>query len=284
MFFRNPFEGNLYIVWGARTESYALMLSKAITQVGGHVLHATRSVSTHERVHAKSLTEEEQEQISCLEFPIMDCDVTSQESVKNFFEFVESIHYPLGGLALTFAGMHGHLIHGGISTQGRGGQDLGPKLLDSLNTNVLGIIRVIDYAESLTKWAPRAGIVTFGFDHTRVYPGYDVMGINKSAAVGTMRSLVPRISDWDHYTVINCLETGPVHTVSSSQLPDQELLLELWAEQAPLGWTDESARAAIVEHSLFLLSGPLGYTGKVHVVDGGRAGIGAHKPKSFVAS
>jgi enoyl ACP reductase len=115
-------------------------------------------------------------------------------------------------------------------------------------------------------------IVGIDFDNTVAWPGYDWMGVAKSALESTARYLARDLGP-DGIRV-NLVAAGPVRTVAAKSIPAFSTFENVWDDRAPLGWsvTDPVpvARACVALLSDWF---PM-TTGEIVHVDGGFHAMG----------
>jgi enoyl ACP reductase len=115
-------------------------------------------------------------------------------------------------------------------------------------------------------------IVGIDFDNTVAWPGYDWMGVAKSALESTARYLARDLGP-DGIRV-NLVAAGPVRTVAAKSIPAFATFENVWDDRAPLGWsvTDPVpvARACVALLSDWF---PM-TTGEIVHVDGGFHAMG----------
>jgi meromycolic acid enoyl-[acyl-carrier-protein] reductase len=124
----------------------------------------------------------------------------------------------------------------------------------------------------LFKTAGGGSIVGLDFDNTVAWPGYDWMGVAKSAFESTARYLARDLGP-DRVRV-NLVAAGPIRTIAARSIPGIQQFEDVWAERAPLGW-DTSGSSAVAKACVALLSDlfPL-TTGEMVHVDGGYHAMG----------
>ena len=115
-------------------------------------------------------------------------------------------------------------------------------------------------------------IVGIDFDNTVAWPGYDWMGVAKSALESTARYLARDLGP--EGIRVNLVAAGPVRTVAAKSIPAFATFEDVWDERAPLGWsvTDPVpvARACVALLSDWF---PM-TTGEIIHVDGGFHAMG----------
>ena len=122
----------------------------------------------------------------------------------------------------------------------------------------------------------RAGggaLVSLDFDNSVAWPGYDWMGVSKSA-LGSVTRYLARYLGEDNIRV-NLVSAGPVNTIAAKSIPGFEQYENLWEVRAPLGW-DPRDPDPVAKMSCVLLSDfALATSGEIVHVDGGFHAIAA---------
>jgi enoyl-[acyl-carrier protein] reductase I len=115
-------------------------------------------------------------------------------------------------------------------------------------------------------------VVGIDFDNTVAWPGYDWMGVAKSAFESTARYLARDLGP-DRIRV-NLVAAGPVRTVAAKSIPAFATFEDVWDGRAPLGW-DVNDREPVARACVALLSDwfPM-TTGEMVHVDGGFHAMG----------
>ena len=116
-------------------------------------------------------------------------------------------------------------------------------------------------------------LVTLDFDNTQAWPGYDWMGVAKSALQSVTRYLARDLGG-DNIRV-NAVSAGPLGTVAAKSIPGFDKFEDVWAERSPLAWnvSDPDPVARMV--CLLLSDWALMTSGEVVHVDGGFHAIAA---------
>lgn len=124
----------------------------------------------------------------------------------------------------------------------------------------------------LFKSAGGGAVVALDFDATVAWPGYDWMGVAKSALESTARYLA---RDLGQYKVrVNLVASGPVSTVAARSIPGISRFEEVWGERAPLGWNIKDS-SAVAKACVALMSDLFpATTGEMVHVDGGFHAMG----------
>lgn len=125
----------------------------------------------------------------------------------------------------------------------------------------------------LMKKAGGGSLVTLDFDNTQAWPGYDWMGVAKSALQSVTRYLARDLGA-DGIRV-NAVSAGPLTTVAAKSIPGFSQFDDVWGERAPLGW-DAGDPTAVAKMVAVLLSDWAPATsGEIVHVDGGFHAIAA---------
>lgn len=122
-------------------------------------------------------------------------------------------------------------------------------------------------APALARAGHGGSIVAMTVDTARALPGYDWMGVYKTA----MKSITQYLALYlgSSGIRVNLVAAGPVETVSARGVSNFDHLADHYERWAPLGW-DRSDPARVVGAVLFLLSDLARYTtGEVVHADGG---------------
>jgi enoyl-[acyl-carrier protein] reductase I len=125
----------------------------------------------------------------------------------------------------------------------------------------------------LMKAAGSGSLVAMDFDNTQAWPGYDWMGVAKSALQSVTRYLARDLGK--HNIRVNAVSAGPLGTVAAKSIPGFEKFDEVWADRSPLVW-DASNPDPVARMVCVLLSdwAPM-TTGEIVHVDGGFHAIAA---------
>lgn len=110
-------------------------------------------------------------------------------------------------------------------------------------------------------------VVGLDFDNSVAWPGYDWMGVSKSALQSVNRYLARYLGDEN--IRVNLVSAGPLGTVAAKSIPGFTQYENLWAVRAPLGW-DPRDPDPVAKMSCVLMSDfALATSGEIIHVDGG---------------
>ncbi|MGW5876534.1 enoyl-ACP reductase FabI [Nocardiopsis terrae] len=127
----------------------------------------------------------------------------------------------------------------------------------------------------LPLFRPQGSVVGLDFDATRVWSGYDWMGVAKAGLEACSRYLASYLGPRGIRS--NLVASGPLRTVAATNIEDRGAAAEFaekWDAQAPLGW-DTADAEPVARACVVLLSDLLpATTGHILHVDGGAHMIG----------
>lgn len=190
---------------------------------------------------------------------IYPCDISSDEEIDRLTAALKSEPGRLHGIVHAIAHAKREDITNQFVDTSRDG------FIHALNISAYSLVAVSRMARDLM---PDGGsILTLTYmGSEKVFPGYNVMGVAKSALEASVRYLA---SDLGPLGIrVNALSAGPIKTISSKAIQDFSKILVASEEKAPLrrGIDQDELGAA----ALFLLSGLSGgITGEIMHVDCG---------------
>jgi len=189
-----------------------------------------------------------------------ECDVTSEDAVKAFFDAVRE---EFGGLD--------YLVHS-VAFAKR--EELGGSFVDTSpdgwamaqDVSAYSLVRLCRHAAPLMEGRNGSVVALTYLGSERVVPNYNVMGVAKASLESAMRYLA---SDLGPRGIrVNAISAGPIRTVSASGVSDFKSMLTFVADKSPLrrNVTIEDVGKA----ARFLLSeDAAGVTGQILFVDSG---------------
>lgn len=125
----------------------------------------------------------------------------------------------------------------------------------------------------LLETAGGGSLVTLDFDNRQAWPGYDWMGVAKSALQSVTRYLARDLGA--SRIRVNAVSAGPLGTVAAKSIPGFDNFDRVWNARAPLGW-DPSNPDPVARMICVLLSDWAPMTsGEIVHVDGGFHAIAA---------
>lgn len=117
-------------------------------------------------------------------------------------------------------------------------------------------------------------VVGLDFDASVAWPGYDWMGVAKSAYESLTRYLARDLGPFN--VRVNLVAAGPIRTVAAKSIPAFSRFEDAWNARAPLGWDVSGDGDAVARACVALLSDWFPRTtGEIVHVDGGFHAVGA---------
>ncbi len=125
----------------------------------------------------------------------------------------------------------------------------------------------------LMEAAGGGSLVAMDFDNTQAWPGYDWMGVAKSALQSVTRYLARDLGPKG--VRVNAVSAGPLATVAAKSIPGFSQFQDIWGHRAPLGW-DQADPEPVAKMICVLLSDWAPATsGEIVHVDGGFHAVAA---------
>ena len=196
---------------------------------------------------------------------LVECDVTQEDGVKRVYEEAGN---RLGGLDIvvhSVAYAERGDLGGDFSTTNREG------FRTAMEASAYSLMPVVRLAAPLMG-ETGGSVVTMTFDaSTRVYPGYNIMGVAKAALENEVRQLA---SEYGPKNVrVNAVSAGPLATLAARSIPGYNVMRQAYADRSPLG--RNVTHEEVANTALFLCSDlASGITGAVIPVDAGYSVMG----------
>ncbi|BAK81689.1 enoyl-ACP reductase FabI [Candidatus Arthromitus sp. SFB-rat-Yit] len=190
---------------------------------------------------------------------IVECDVTSDESIRNCFKTISEKVGVIHGIVHSIAFANKDELKGEYLNTTREG------FLIAQNVSAYSLTGVIKEAEQyMTEGGSIVTLTYYGSE--KVVPNYNVMGVAKASLDMSVKYLA---NDLGRKNIrINAISAGPIKTLSAKGVSDFNLILDEIEKQSPLRrLTDPSE---VGDTALFLISDlSRGITGEIIHVDSG---------------
>lgn len=191
------------------------------------------------------------------------CDVTQPEEVEALFADIDD----LGGVVHSVAYANPRTCLGEPFDASAIAD-----IQQSYHISSLSLATVARFA--VPRMRQGGGIVALTFDSQHAYPLYNWMGVHKAALDAVVRALA-RNYGRDGIRV-NAVASGPVQTKAAGGIPGFDTLIRHWQAKSPLYWDPETAKSAVADAAVFLLSPAARLiSGQILPVDGGVSAMGA---------
>ncbi len=197
---------------------------------------------------------------------ILPCDVTDDEQMDAVYREISA---RFGGLDF--------LVHGAAFADR---EDLARPFYETsregfrkaLDISAYSLVALTRRAVPLMESRGGGSILTLSYlGSTRVFQGYNVMGVAKAALESSVRYLAAELGPKS--IRVNAISAGPIRTLAASGITGFSTILQTYRDRAPLRRTVETDEVA--DAAIFLL-GPAGraVTAEVLMVDGGFHAMG----------
>lgn len=211
---------------------------------------------------SQRLEENVRELAEKLENPlVLPCDVGSDDQIA---ALASSLDREFGGLDFL---VHGAAFAPSSALENPFVQTTREDFRIALDVSTYSLIAIARAVQPLMEKRGGGSILTLTYlGGTRVFQGYNVMGVAKAGLETTVRYLA---SDLGPQKIrVNAISAGPIKTLAAAGISGFSTILQVYRERAPLRKNVELGEVA--DAAMFLL-GPesRGITGEVLMVDGG---------------
>lgn len=211
---------------------------------------------------SQRLEENVRELAEKLENPlVLPCDVGSDDQIA---ALASSLDREFGGLDFL---VHGAAFAPSSALDNPFVQTSREDFRIALDVSTYSLIAIARAIQPLMEKRGGGSILTLTYlGGTRVFQGYNVMGVAKAGLETTVRYLA---SDLGPQKIrVNAISAGPIKTLAAAGISGFSTILQVYRDRAPLRKNVELAEVA--DAAMFLL-GPesRGITGEVMMVDGG---------------
>lgn len=204
---------------------------------------------------------------------IMECDVTSDDHIKNVFDEYAKIYDSLDFVIHAVAFANREDLQGNFSDISKAGWDL------ALGVSAYSLIPMAKYSKPLMKEGSTITALTY-LGSVKAVANYNMMGVAKAALESSVRYLALEMGEVG--IRVNALSAGPVRTLAAKGIGGFDVMLKVAAKKAPL---QRNVSLEDVGKSGLYLASDLssGVTGEVHYVDCGQNTVAMCKADAVLA-
>jgi enoyl-[acyl-carrier protein] reductase I len=249
----NTLAGKVAIVFGvANRRSIAWAIAETWAQAGAKVILSYQGERLEANVRELAASIDSDPWVA-------PCDVSSDEQIHGFFEYVRSKTPHVDMLLHSVAYAPREALDGQFVDTSREAFHI------AMDVSVYSLVALAREAAPL--FVNGGSIVTMSFyGAQKVFPHYNVMGVAKAALESTVRYLAYDLGPRN--VRVNAISAGPVNTVAARGISGFTEMLSRYAELAPLGRSCNQEE--IASTALFLASDwASAITGQTIYVDGG---------------
>jgi enoyl-[acyl-carrier protein] reductase I len=203
------------------------------------------------------------------EAPTVECDVSSDESLRRLNDWIEADFGKLDALVHSIAFANKEDLAGKVFDTSRPGFSL------ALDVSAYSLIALVGaLRESFREGASIMALTYLGA--TQIVPNYNLMGIAKAALEASIRYLAFDLGE--RKIRVNAISAGPIKTASSRQVGGFSRILDVVPKVAPL---HRNVTAEDVGNVAVFLASDLAsaVTAEVHFVDAGYHAMGMWPPQ-----
>jgi enoyl-[acyl-carrier protein] reductase I len=246
-------EGKVGLVFGvANKRSIAWAIAQAWHEAGAKLIFNYQGERVKENVEELVATFGQ-------DVAIAPCDVSSDEEIQSFFEFVRTKTDRVDMMLHSVAFAPKEALAGRFSETTR---EAFRTALDISAYSLVALTR--ETAPLMTQGGSVVTMTYYGSE--KVIPNYNVMGVAKAALEAEARYLAVDLGKQN--IRVNCISAGATNTLAARGIGNFSLMLQQAKERAPLAWTGEAS--ALAGTGLYLASDASQFvTGQVIYVDGG---------------
>ena len=251
-------DGKRILITGVLTrESIAFAIAKQAQEYGAEIILTSFG-------RQRRLTERTAKRLGNPE--ILDLDVTNDE---DFHRLADELMERWGSLD----GVVHSIAHAPPSAMGGRFMD-SPKdaVMYALEVSAVSLKTLGHALTPLFEANGGGSIVSMGFNSYHAWPGYDWMGVAKTALEAINRYVAFNLGQIG--VRANIVSAGILQTEAARAIPGFHFGAKLWNQQAPIGW-EAGDPGPVADAACFLLSdASRGITGEILNVDGGRHAVG----------
>ena len=251
-------EGKVGLVFGvANKRSIAWAIAQGWAEAGATLIFNYQGERVKENVEELVATFGEN-------VALAPCDVSKDEEIQSFFEFVRTKTDRVDMMLHSVAFAPKEALAGRFVDTTR---DAFQTALDISSYSLVALAR--ETAPLMTQGGSIVSMTYHG--STKVIPNYNVMGVAKAALEASTRYLAADLGPQN--IRVNCISAGPTNTLAARGIGNFSLMLQHAKDRAPLAWKGDAQELSGT--GLFLASDASAkITGQVIYVDGGYQIVG----------
>jgi enoyl-[acyl-carrier protein] reductase I len=245
--------GKTAVVFGvANRRSIAWAIAEALANAGAKIIFSYQGERLEQNVRELAASLDNDPWVA-------PCDVTSDEQIHEFFNFVRSKTSRIDVLLHSIAYAPREALDGLFLDTTRDAFHI------AMDVSVYSLVALAREAAPL--FVEGGSVITMSFyGAQKVFPHYNVMGVAKAALESTVRYLAYDLGP--RKVRVNAISAGPVNTLAARGISGFTQMLNRYAELAPMGRS--CTQEEIAQTALFLASdGASAITGQTIFVDGG---------------
>jgi len=156
-----------------------------------------------------------------------ECDVSSDEAIKNTFEEIKKTYGKIDVILHSIAHANTEDLRNNFINTSREG------FSHAVEVSSYSFVAIAKIANELDMLAEDASLVSLTYHgSTKVLPGYNVMGVAKAALECSVRYLSENLGSKN--VRVNAVSAGPIKTLSAKGIKDFGSILDVVEEKAPL--------------------------------------------------
>lgn len=199
--------------------------------------------------------------------PVLELDITNSEQVEQMVDYLSGHWDGLDGALHAIAYAPADALGGNFLTTPA------DSAATAFLTSAFSLKTMAAALAPLMASTGGGSLVALDFDNTSAWPGYDWMGVAKSALESVTRYLARDLGV--DLIRVNTVSAGPLGTVAARSIPGFPHFDRVWSQRSPLAW-DTNDPEPVAQMVAVLLSdfAPM-TTGEMIHVDGGFHAIAA---------
>jgi len=214
----NLLQGKKVFIMGvANDKSIAWGIAKACYENGAEIGYSYQGEVLEKRI--KPLAESTKSNL------VLQCDVSSDESIKNTFEMIKSAWGGVDYVVHAIAYADKNELRGYFYNTSRSGFSM------AMDISCYSFVSVCKHAEPLMKAGGSIATLTY-YGAEKCIPHYNVMGVAKAALEASVRYLACDLGEKG--IRVNAISAGPIKTLAASGIGDFSLMSKWNEANAPL--------------------------------------------------